>query len=129
MVQMDSLRELMKKDSPRLFHLASRTTPLMDDYERSWRDPRKHLAKTTFLHRLGIAENSEEMANAARQFGGRADKLQERLDCFVRSDLDANVVSDLVKQAPTVHNQSKDTTKENAIIFGVPMVEGKGEVK
>ncbi|KAK4802710.1 hypothetical protein SAY86_000913 [Trapa natans] len=77
------------------------------------------------------------MANAARQFGGRADKLQERLDCFVRSDLDANVISDLVKQAPTVHNQSKDTTKktidcltkENAIIFGVPMVEGKGEVK
>ncbi|KAK4801208.1 hypothetical protein SAY86_021695 [Trapa natans] len=107
-VQRDSLRELIKEDPLKLFHLASKTTPLVDESQISYRDPRKHLVKAAFLRRLGLAENSEEMAKAVKQFRGRADQLQERFDCLVRAGLDVNVVSGLVKQVPMVLNQSKD---------------------
>ncbi|RVW81870.1 Transcription termination factor MTEF18, mitochondrial [Vitis vinifera] len=38
---------------------------------------------------------------------GRGDQLQERFDCLVQAGLDCNVVSNMIKQAPSVLNQTK----------------------
>lgn len=111
-VQRDSLREAIKEDPLKLFHLASKSMPLEDDKHVSYQDPRKHLEKTAFLQTLGLAENSEEMEKAAKQFRGRGDQLQERFDCLVRAGLGVNAVSGLVKQAPMVLNQSKDVIEK-----------------
>ncbi|CBI29073.3 unnamed protein product, partial [Vitis vinifera] len=67
----------------------------------------KHLEKTTFLLRLGYVENSDEMFKALKLFRGRGDQLQERFDCLVQAGLDCNVVSNMIKQAPSVLNQTK----------------------
>lgn len=69
--------------------------------------PSKHLEKTTFLLRLGYVENSDEMFKALKLFRGRGDQLQERFDCLVQAGLDCNVVSNMIKQAPSVLNQTK----------------------
>ncbi|KAM7500353.1 hypothetical protein LguiA_024767 [Lonicera macranthoides] len=75
-------------------------------------NPSKSLEKTTFLLRLGYIENSDEMAKALKQFRGRGDQLQERFDCLVQAGLDTNVVSNMIKQAPPVLNQSKDVLEK-----------------
>ncbi|XP_078153128.1 transcription termination factor MTEF18, mitochondrial-like [Carex rostrata] len=65
-------------------------------------------AKTEFLIKLGFAECSDEMAKVVSKFRGRGDKLQERFDCLVNSDLDYHDVVKMIKMAPAVLNQSTD---------------------
>ncbi|VVA22679.1 PREDICTED: mRNAion termination [Prunus dulcis] len=104
-VKRDGLLQMIKEDPHKVLTLASKSkgknqliSPL----------PSKHLEKTSFLVRLGYIENSDEMMKALKKFRGRGDQLQERFDCLVQAGLDCNVVSNIVKQAPHVLNQSKD---------------------
>lgn len=68
--------------------------------------------KTAFLVSLGYTEGSDEMKNALKLFRGNSVELQERFECFVRAGLNPNDVSNMVKAAPQVLNQSKDVLQK-----------------
>jgi len=100
------LCQIIKDDPLKLISLASKlkqnsNLQLLRD------DPSKHLGKTTFLLKLGYAENSEEMAKAVKRFRGRGDQLQERFDCLVEAGLDYNIALKMIKCAPMILNQKK----------------------
>ncbi|XP_068647839.1 transcription termination factor MTEF18, mitochondrial-like [Aristolochia californica] len=110
----DELCDIIKKDPNQLSTIASRSKrkPLQDAG-----DNRLHLLeKTSFLLKLGFVENSDEMVRALKQFRGRGDQLQERFDCLVDAGLDYHVVSSMIREAPSVLNQSRDVI-ENKIYF------------
>ncbi|CAI9768892.1 unnamed protein product [Fraxinus pennsylvanica] len=94
----------------KLFSLASKSDIYRNDVAS--KNPSKYLEKTEFLLRIGYVENSDEMAKALKRFRGRGDHLQERFDCLVQAGLDYNVVSSMVKQAPTTLNQMKDVLEK-----------------
>lgn len=110
----DELRQIIKDEPLKLFHLASkRKVKIAIDQEVASLDPtRHHMEKTTFLLKLGYVENSEEMTKALRKFRGRGDQLQERFDCLVAAGLEPNVVKKITKHAPMVLNQSKDVLEK-----------------
>lgn len=69
---------------------------------------RSQMMKTKFLLDLGFVENSNEMRKALRVFRGKGGELHERFDCFVKAGLNRKDVSEIIKLAPQVLNQSKD---------------------
>lgn len=102
----EGLCQIIKEDPSELLSLASKSK--INSMEHvTCQNPSKHLEKTTFLLRLGYVENSDEMFKALKLFRGRGDQLQERFDCLVQAGLDCNVVSNMIKQAPSVLNQTK----------------------
>ncbi|KAL2497796.1 Mitochondrial transcription termination factor family protein [Abeliophyllum distichum] len=101
------LRQTIEKDPLELFNLASKSDIHNIEHAAS-KNPSKYLEKTEFLLRIGYVENSDEIVKALKRFRGRGDHLQERFDCLVQAGLDCNVVSNMVKQAPTALNQMKD---------------------
>lgn len=103
----DGLLQVIREDPRKLLRLASKSKATTSKQVVS-QVPYNHLEKTSFLMRLGYAENSEEMIKALKKFRGRGDQLQERFDCLVEAGLDCNVVMNMIKQAPMVLNQSKD---------------------
>ncbi|XP_024198789.1 transcription termination factor MTEF18, mitochondrial isoform X2 [Rosa chinensis] len=103
----DGLLQIIREDPSKVLRLASKSKASASKQVVS-RVPCNHLEKTSFLLRLGYAENSEEMMKALKKFRGRGDQLQERFDCLVEAGLDCNVVMNIIKQAPMVLNQSKD---------------------
>ncbi|XP_010056644.2 transcription termination factor MTEF18, mitochondrial [Eucalyptus grandis] len=103
----DCLAVMIKEDPLKLFQLASKWR-----VGTLYQDPTKYIEKKTFLMRLGFVENSEEMTKALKRFRGRGDQLQERFDCLVQAGLDFNLASKIVKQAPTVLNQTKDVIEK-----------------
>lgn len=107
----ESLCRIIRDDPSKLFTLASKSK-LKSSEQDSCPDPTKRLEKTTFLLKLGYLENSDEMAKALKRFRGRGDQLQERFDCLVKAGLDCNVVTNIIRQAPMVLNQSKDVIQE-----------------
>ncbi|KAL0284576.1 UNVERIFIED_CONTAM: Transcription termination factor MTEF18, mitochondrial [Sesamum angustifolium] len=102
-----SLCESIKNDPSKFFNLAFKSNICNAEYVAA-RNPSNFVEKTEFLLRIGYVENSEEMVKALKRFRGRGDQLQERFDCLVQAGLDFNAVSSMVKQAPTVLNQTKD---------------------
>ncbi|KAL3851571.1 hypothetical protein ACJIZ3_013453 [Penstemon smallii] len=102
-----SLCETIEKDPSTFFNLAFKSNTSNAEHFAA-RNPNNFLEKTEFLTRIGYVENSDEMVKALKKFRGRGDQLQERFDCLVQAGLDFNVVSCMVKRAPTVLNQSKD---------------------
>ncbi|XP_027330934.1 transcription termination factor MTEF18, mitochondrial-like [Abrus precatorius] len=100
------LCQIIKDDPRKLISLASKLKQ-NSAVQLSCDDPSKHLEKTTFLLKLGYAENSEEMAKAVKRFRGRGDQLQERFDCLVQAGLDYNIAIKMIKQAPMILNQNK----------------------
>ncbi|KAG6382239.1 hypothetical protein SASPL_158126 [Salvia splendens] len=102
-----SLCEALEKNPSTFFNLAFKTKKSGAEFVAA-RSPNNIVEKTDFLLRLGYVENSEEMVKALKQFRGRGDQLQERFDCLVGAGLDFNTVSGMVKQAPTVLNQTRD---------------------
>ncbi|XP_070051466.1 transcription termination factor MTEF18, mitochondrial isoform X2 [Nicotiana tomentosiformis] len=104
------LCETIKEDPLNLFRLASKSKVSLE--QMTSQNPGKLFEKTTFLLRLGYLENSDEMAKALKQFRGRGDQLQERFDCLVNAGLDCNVVINMIKQAPTALNQSKNVLEK-----------------
>lgn len=105
-VRKTDLCQIIRDDPLKLISLASKlkqnsTVKLLCD------EPSKHLEKTTFLLKLGYAENSEEMAKAVKRFRGRGDRLQERFDCLVEAGLDYNNAVKMIKHAPMILNQNK----------------------
>ncbi|XXG56634.1 hypothetical protein AAC387_Pa03g3999 [Persea americana] len=66
------------------------------------------MKKTAFLVRLGFAEESDEMKNALKLFRGKSAELQERFDCIVKAGLKPNDVSNMIRTAPQVLNQSRN---------------------
>lgn len=107
----EGLCQIIRDDPSKLFTLASKSKLKISEHV-SCPDPAKHLEKTTFLLKLGYLENSDEMAKALKQFRGRGDQLQERFDCLVKAGLDCNVVTNIIRHAPMVLNQSKDVLQE-----------------
>lgn len=107
----DGLCQIMKEDSLKLLSLASKSKIKISEQASSL-VPSKHLEKTTFLLRLGYIENSDEMTKALKQFRGRPDQLQERFDCLVQAGLDCNTVTNIVKHAPMVLNQSREVIEK-----------------
>ncbi|XP_056161824.1 transcription termination factor MTEF18, mitochondrial-like [Syzygium oleosum] len=103
----DCLALMIKEDPLKLFQLASKWR-----VGTLYQDPTKYIEKKTFLMRLGFVDNSEEMTKALKRFRGRGDQLQERFDCLVEAGLDFNLASKIVKQAPTVLNQTKDVIEK-----------------
>ena len=102
----EDLCQFLKEDPSALLSLASKSkTNIME--HATFHNASKHFEKTTFLLRLGYVENSDEMLKALKLFRGRGDQLQERFDCLVQAGLDCNVVSNMIKQAPSVLNQTK----------------------
>ncbi|OVA07304.1 Mitochodrial transcription termination factor-related [Macleaya cordata] len=83
--------------------LGSRLDPL----PKSEEDQRSLMQKMEFLMNLGFVKNSDEMENAIKVFRGRGGKLQERFDCFVKAGLDPKDVSEMLKVAPQVLNQTR----------------------
>lgn len=109
-VDRGTLCKIIEEDPSKLISLASKVNTSIKQAELQ--NPSKFLEKTTFLLRLGYTENSEEMTKALKQFRGRGDQLQERFDCLVEAGLDYNVVSSMIKQAPSVLNQSKEVLEK-----------------
>ncbi|XP_077209814.1 transcription termination factor MTEF18, mitochondrial-like [Tasmannia lanceolata] len=68
--------------------------------------------KSIFLVDLGFVENSNEMKRALKLFRGKSDELQERFDCLVKAGLNSNDVSNIVKNAPHILNQSRDVIEK-----------------
>nr|XP_016505726.1 PREDICTED: uncharacterized protein LOC107823561 [Nicotiana tabacum] len=104
------LCETIKEDPLNLFRLASKSKVSLE--QMTSQNPGKLFEKTAFLLRLGYLENSDEMAKALKQFRGRGDQLQERFDCLVNAGLDCNVVINMINQAPTALNQSKNVLEK-----------------
>ncbi|KAK7276487.1 hypothetical protein RIF29_17627 [Crotalaria pallida] len=100
------LYKIIKDDPLKLISLASKLKQDSAEYLSPY-DPSIHLEKTTFLMKLGYAENSEEMAKALKRFRGRGDQLQERFDCLVEAGLEYNTAIEMIKRAPMILNQSK----------------------
>lgn len=73
--------------------------------------------KTRFLAKLGFVENSEEMERAFRSLTGKAEELQERFDCLVKSGLSQEDVAAIVRSVPRVLNQSKDVIEGKIGVF------------
>lgn len=110
-VEKNGLSKIIKEDPLKFLRIASKSQ-LRNQEAVAYRDPGNQLEKTKFLLRLGYTENSDEMVKAVKKFRGRGDELQERFDCLVEAGLDCNVASDIIKQAPTVLNQSKDVIQK-----------------
>ncbi|CAK9159954.1 unnamed protein product [Ilex paraguariensis] len=111
-----SLSEIIKEDPLKLLSLASKSNVNAVE-QLAFHNPANYSKKTTFLLRLGYIENSDEMAKALKQFRGRGDQLQERFDCLVQAGLDCNVVSNMIKQAPSVLNQTTEVLKKKIHIL------------
>ncbi|KAF3442063.1 hypothetical protein FNV43_RR15979 [Rhamnella rubrinervis] len=105
------LCEIIKKDPAKLLRLAAKSEKKSSE-QVPCLDLSKRMEKTSFLLRLGYIENSDEMTKALKKFRGRGDQLQERFDSLVQAGLDYNIVINIVKQAPTVLNQSKDVLEK-----------------
>lgn len=101
-LQQDELCLAIKKDPLKLVNLGS-SNKTTDNQDSNTIVERKN-----FLLRLGYIENSDELSKALRKFRGRGSQLQERFDCLVEAGLDYNVVSSMIKRAPSVLNQTKD---------------------
>ncbi|KAK2976125.1 hypothetical protein RJ640_010660 [Escallonia rubra] len=86
--------------------LGARTKPL-PTLRKDWKEK-----KIKFLLDLGFIENSSEMKAALRLFRGKGAELQERFNCFVNAGIDPKDVSEMLKVAPHVLNQSKDVIEE-----------------
>ncbi|XWS18719.1 hypothetical protein CRYUN_Cryun32bG0069000 [Craigia yunnanensis] len=110
-VKKDELCQIIKEDPLKWFSVASKSE-VQSSGQVASKDPSKYLEKTAFLLRLGYLENSDEMLKALKQFRGRGDQLQERLDCLVNAGLDCNVAKNLIRHAPMVLNQSKDVIEK-----------------
>ncbi|KAA8524301.1 hypothetical protein F0562_010724 [Nyssa sinensis] len=110
-VKKESLCQIIKEDPLKFISLASKSNINGIELVAS-QNASKFLEKTTFLLGLGYVENSDEMSKALKQFRGRGDQLQERFDCLVQAGLDCNVVSNMIKQAPAVLNQTKDVLEK-----------------
>lgn len=102
----EDLCQIIMEDPSELPSLASKSK-ICGNKHISRHSPSQYLEKTTFLLGLGYAENSDEMMKALKMFRGRGDELQERFDCLVQAGLDCNVVSNMIKQAPSVLNQTR----------------------
>ncbi|KAM0033995.1 putative transcription regulator mTERF family [Helianthus debilis subsp. tardiflorus] len=103
-IQKDDLCRGIKKDPLMLINLATKS----DAKATNNQDSNTIVERKSFLLRLGYIENSEELSKALKKFRGRGDQLQERFDCLVQAGLDYNVVSSMIKRAPSVLNQTKD---------------------
>ncbi|XP_008777252.1 transcription termination factor MTEF18, mitochondrial-like isoform X2 [Phoenix dactylifera] len=64
--------------------------------------------KKKFLLRLGFVEKSKEMEKALKVFRGKGSELQDRYDFLVKTGLDPNDVSNMIKLAPQILNQKID---------------------
>ncbi|KAL8251506.1 hypothetical protein R6Q59_035199 [Mikania micrantha] len=107
-IQKDELCQAIKKDPLMLIDLATKSDTKAADNQ----DNNTFMERKKFLLRLGYTENSDELSKALRKFRGRGDQLQERFDCLVQAGLDYNVVSSMIKRAPSVLNQTKDLLKK-----------------
>nr|XP_043617723.1 transcription termination factor MTEF18, mitochondrial [Erigeron canadensis] len=103
-IKKDELCQAIKDNPLELINWA--TKPETGSVENQ--DSNTFVEKRNFLLRLGYMENSDELSKALKKFRGRGDQLQERFDCLVQAGLDYNVVSSMIKRAPSVLNQSKD---------------------
>ncbi|PON62041.1 Mitochodrial transcription termination factor [Trema orientale] len=110
-VRNDGLCQLIKEDPLKVLRLATKLKIKSSD-QVACPNPSKHLDKASFLLGLGYVENSDEMTKASKKFRGRGDQLQERFDCLVQAGLDCNVVTDIIKRAPIILNQSKDVIEK-----------------
>ncbi|XP_058073457.1 transcription termination factor MTEF18, mitochondrial-like [Magnolia sinica] len=102
----EKLCDIIKEDPHQLNKFALRSK--INLAEINGDDGTYLLEKTAFLLNLGFVENSDEMTKALKQFRGRGDQLQERFDCLVNAGLDYHDVSNMIRMAPPVLNQSKD---------------------
>ncbi|KAK7300431.1 hypothetical protein RJT34_11275 [Clitoria ternatea] len=107
----DDLCRIILHDPVKLISLASKQEQKSNE-QLSSHDPLKYFEKTTFLLKLGYAENSEEMEKALKAFRGRGDQLQERFDCLVEAGLDYNSVIEMIKRTPVILNQNKSVIKK-----------------
>ncbi|KAI3725784.1 hypothetical protein L1987_65577 [Smallanthus sonchifolius] len=103
-IKKDALCRAIKKDPLMLTNLATKS----DTKAVESQDTNTFMDRKNFLLRLGYIENSDELSKALKKFRGRGDQLQERFDCLVQAGLDYNVVSSMIKRAPSVLNQTKD---------------------
>lgn len=103
-IRKDELCQAIKKDPMELINLATKK----DTKAIENQDSNTFVERRNFLLRLGYIENSDELSKALKKFRGRGDQLQERFDCLVQAGLDYNVVSSMIKRAPSVLNQTKD---------------------
>lgn len=103
-IKKDELCRAIKKDPMELINLATKK----DTKAIENQDSNTFVERRNFLLRLGYIENSDELSKALKKFRGRGDQLQERFDCLVQAGLDYNVVSSMIKRAPSVLNQTKD---------------------
>nr|XP_010943536.1 transcription termination factor MTEF18, mitochondrial-like [Elaeis guineensis] len=81
--------------------------------------------KKKFLLRLGFVEKSREMEKALKVFRGKGSELQDRYDFLVKTGLDPNDVSNMIKLAPQVLNQKTDVLQSKidflVINLGYPL--------
>ncbi|XP_075497742.1 transcription termination factor MTEF18, mitochondrial-like [Primulina tabacum] len=106
-----TLCQTLREDPSTFFNYALKSK-IPSAEQVSARNPNNYFEKKDFLLRIGYAENSDEMVKALKRFRGRGDQLQERFDCLVQAGLDFNAVSSMVKQAPTLLNQTKDVLEK-----------------
>ncbi|KAI4346596.1 hypothetical protein L6164_007479 [Bauhinia variegata] len=105
-VKKTDLCQIISDDPLKLISLASKSKQKCA--KQLSQDLTNHMEKTKFLLKLGYVENSEEMEKALKKYRGRGDQLQERFDCLVAAGLDYNIVTEMIKRAPMILNQSKD---------------------
>nr|XP_043611242.1 transcription termination factor MTEF18, mitochondrial-like [Erigeron canadensis] len=73
--------------------------------------------KIRFLMDLGFVENSSEMTKALKLFRGNGGELQERFDCLVNAGLSRENVTEMVRLAPQVINQTKEVIEMKLDFF------------
>lgn len=99
------------KDDPqemKKWVLGSRVRPLPSTGE----EQRSQMQKSKFLSDLGFVENTKEIERARKLFRGKGMELQERFDLLVKSGLDKEDVSRMIRVAPHILNQSTDVIEK-----------------
>ena len=93
------------KDNPqelKKWVLGSKVGPLPNSGE----DLKSQIRKTKFLSDLGYVENTKEFEKAFKLFRGNGMELQERFDFLVKYGLDRKDITETIKVAPHILNQS-----------------------
>ncbi|KAF5189379.1 Transcription termination factor mtef18 protein [Thalictrum thalictroides] len=95
----------IKEDPNRLkkWAMGSKVEPLPNSGDNQ----KSFMQKTEFLLNVGFIENSDKFNKALKVFRGKGGELQERFDCFVEAGLDRKDVTEIIKVAPQVLNQTK----------------------
>ncbi|PIA55407.1 hypothetical protein AQUCO_00800282v1, partial [Aquilegia coerulea] len=79
----------------------------VEPFPKSGEHQKSLTQKKEFLINIGFIENSDKFKKALKVCRGKGGELQERFDCFIKAGLDRKDVTEMIKVAPQILNQTK----------------------